>query len=215
MQQRYYDTFAGRLLDVDPIVTDAHTGTSFNRYAYANNSPYRYVDPDGRTPLDVGFLLWDIGKLGGALYSGVGVGPALIDVAISTAGVFSPVPGAGQVYKAVRIAEVSRTVEHTARGASAVTRTATQIASEGGKHAGQLQQFLKQTPEQLNKTINSFDKQISKHEGRLADPASKVANFDSLRPEHQRNLLHHWQQDIARHRELKSIAQDVLKDVVQ
>jgi RHS repeat-associated protein len=74
MQQRYYDAFAGRLLGVDPVVTDPQTGSSFNRYAYASNSPYRYTDPDGRTPLDVGFLIWDIGKLGGALYSGVGVG---------------------------------------------------------------------------------------------------------------------------------------------
>jgi len=99
MQQRYYDTFAGRFLSVDPVVTDANTGGSFNRYAYASSSPYRHIDPDGRTPLDVGFLIRDIGKLGGALYSGVGVGPALIDVAISTAGVFSPVPGAGQILK--------------------------------------------------------------------------------------------------------------------
>jgi hypothetical protein len=38
----------GRFLSIDPVTTDANTGGSFNRYAYANNSPYRYVDPDGR-----------------------------------------------------------------------------------------------------------------------------------------------------------------------
>jgi RHS repeat-associated protein len=48
MQQRYYDPVAGRFLSIDPVVTDANTGGSFNRYAYANNSPYKYVDPDGR-----------------------------------------------------------------------------------------------------------------------------------------------------------------------
>ncbi|MDB5959823.1 MAG: repeat-associated core domain protein [Massilia sp.] len=48
MQQRYYDPEAGRFLSVDPVTTDASTGSSFNRYAYANNSPYKYVDPDGR-----------------------------------------------------------------------------------------------------------------------------------------------------------------------
>jgi RHS repeat-associated protein len=48
MQQRFYDPVAGRFLSIDPVVTDASTGGSFNRYAYANNSPYRYVDPDGR-----------------------------------------------------------------------------------------------------------------------------------------------------------------------
>ena len=48
MQQRYYDPVAGRFLSIDPVTTDANTGGSFNRYAYANNSPYRYIDPDGR-----------------------------------------------------------------------------------------------------------------------------------------------------------------------
>ncbi|WP_426075172.1 RHS repeat domain-containing protein [Janthinobacterium sp. DSP2-3-3] len=51
MQQRYYDSVAGRFLSVDPVTTDANTGGSFNRYAYANNSPYKYVDPDGRQSL--------------------------------------------------------------------------------------------------------------------------------------------------------------------
>jgi RHS repeat-associated protein len=50
MQQRYYDPIAGRFLSTDPVLTDANTGSSFNRYVYANNSPYRYIDPDGRDP---------------------------------------------------------------------------------------------------------------------------------------------------------------------
>jgi len=48
MQQRYYDPVAGRFLSVDPMVTDVNTGNSLNRYVYANNSPYKNVDPDGR-----------------------------------------------------------------------------------------------------------------------------------------------------------------------
>lgn len=48
MQQRYYDPIAGRMLSIDPVTTDANTGSSFNRYAYANNNPFKYVDPDGR-----------------------------------------------------------------------------------------------------------------------------------------------------------------------
>ena len=39
---------AGRFLSVDPVVTDANTGGSFNRYNYANNNPYLFTDPDGR-----------------------------------------------------------------------------------------------------------------------------------------------------------------------
>tara|TARA_Y100001934_G_scaffold266690_1_gene346445 strand:+ start:297 stop:1736 length:1440 start_codon:yes stop_codon:yes gene_type:complete len=46
MQARYYDPVIGRFYSNDPIgFRDVHT---FNRYAYANNNPYKYVDPDGR-----------------------------------------------------------------------------------------------------------------------------------------------------------------------
>jgi RHS repeat-associated protein len=48
MQQRYYDPVAGRFLSTDPVLTDFNTGASFNRYTYANNNPYKYIDPDGR-----------------------------------------------------------------------------------------------------------------------------------------------------------------------
>ena len=30
------------------MTTDANTGGSFNRYSYAANNPYKYIDPDGR-----------------------------------------------------------------------------------------------------------------------------------------------------------------------
>ncbi|MDU0353646.1 RHS repeat-associated core domain-containing protein [Paraglaciecola aquimarina] len=45
MQARYYDPVIGRFYSNDPVgVRDVH---SFNRYAYANNNPYRYIDPFG------------------------------------------------------------------------------------------------------------------------------------------------------------------------
>ncbi|HEU5297544.1 MAG TPA: RHS repeat-associated core domain-containing protein [Burkholderiaceae bacterium] len=51
MQQRYYDPIAARFLSLDPIAADPNTGDHFNRYEYANNSPYRYTDRDGRGPV--------------------------------------------------------------------------------------------------------------------------------------------------------------------
>ncbi len=48
MQQRYYDPQVGLFLSVDPVRPNARSGRNFNRYAYANNNPYRFTDPDGR-----------------------------------------------------------------------------------------------------------------------------------------------------------------------
>ncbi|MGN7916886.1 RHS repeat domain-containing protein [Lysobacter sp. 22409] len=48
MQQRYYDSEIGRFLSVDPVTANSKTGANFNRYWYANNNPYRFIDPDGR-----------------------------------------------------------------------------------------------------------------------------------------------------------------------
>lgn len=45
---RYYDPTLGRFLSDDPVRFSEKNPMSFNRYAYANNNPYRYVDPDGR-----------------------------------------------------------------------------------------------------------------------------------------------------------------------
>jgi hypothetical protein len=46
MQARYYDPVIVRFYSNDPVgFRDIH---SFNRYAYANNNPYRYIDPDGK-----------------------------------------------------------------------------------------------------------------------------------------------------------------------
>ncbi len=51
MQQRYYDPVIGRFYSNDPVGFTADNPMMFNRYAYANNNPYRFTDPDGRTSI--------------------------------------------------------------------------------------------------------------------------------------------------------------------
>jgi RHS repeat-associated protein len=64
MQARYYDPVIGRFYSNDPVTALGHLSGAqgiqgFNRYAYAINNPYKYVDPDGRVvvvasrPLDM------------------------------------------------------------------------------------------------------------------------------------------------------------------
>ncbi len=47
-QQRYYDPLLGVFMSPDPMAVDTTSAFNFNRYAYANNSPYKFTDPDGR-----------------------------------------------------------------------------------------------------------------------------------------------------------------------
>jgi len=48
MGARYYDQLSGRFLSIDPVRVNLNTGGNWNRYAYAGNNPYKFVDPDGR-----------------------------------------------------------------------------------------------------------------------------------------------------------------------
>ena len=90
---RWYDPEVGRFLTQDPVKD------GLNWYAYCNNNPLRFTDPDGRIPLDtiadVGFLIWDVGR-------GIfGDKSAWVDVGLDAAGLVTPyVPG--QAYKALR-----------------------------------------------------------------------------------------------------------------
>jgi len=47
MGARYYSPTLGRFMGVDPAGVNESNIHSFNRYAYANNNPYKYIDPDG------------------------------------------------------------------------------------------------------------------------------------------------------------------------
>lgn len=51
---RWYDPQVGRFLAFDPAGVDPDNAHSFNRYAYGNNNPYSFFDPDGREPQFVG-----------------------------------------------------------------------------------------------------------------------------------------------------------------
>ena len=53
MQQRYYDPLIPRFLSVDPITIYSNPVGAFNRYRYANNNPYKFTDPDGRSEMNV------------------------------------------------------------------------------------------------------------------------------------------------------------------
>jgi RHS repeat-associated protein len=60
MQQRYMDPTVGVFLSLDPVTAYEQPLGQFNRYRYANGSPYAFTDPDGRLAWFVP-IIWGVG----------------------------------------------------------------------------------------------------------------------------------------------------------
>jgi len=88
--------------------------------------------------------------------------------------------------------------------------SAAKEAIKGGKYGGQYEEFMKQTPQGLQKSIKSLQKQIDIHEQLVKDPKIKVKEWDSLTSKHQDNAINHWKNDAARARVYKKMAEKAL-----
>lgn len=93
MGARYYSPVVGRFMGIDPVEFQEENVHSFNRYAYANNNPYKYVDPDGRHPLlvfaAVGLFMVDFHHAATSNEPFTGVGGSVAPAGAKLAGVFA------------------------------------------------------------------------------------------------------------------------------
>jgi uncharacterized protein RhaS with RHS repeats len=126
MQQRYYDPVIGRFYSNDPVdfmrhMQKGNPTMGFNRYAYANNNPYKYTDPDGEfiQAIAIGAAIgafaggaveayeqyqsggsFDGGKIAGAALDGAVVGASSVGMG-KVVGTLASVPGAGAIAKGI------------------------------------------------------------------------------------------------------------------
>jgi RHS repeat-associated protein len=165
MQQRYYEPLAGRFLSVDPVTTSGKDGGSFNRYAYAENNPYKFKDPDGQaveTPWDAANVALGVVSLTKNLATG-NYGGAVVDalgVAYDMAATATPLlPGGAAT--AINAGRASSKIADVAKAAE------TSIAAKGADFAvrfhhpypqylgGKFQQLLEPLPKELHDVYHS------------------------------------------------------------
>jgi RHS repeat-associated protein len=118
---RYYDPVIGRLMGYDPVGFVEGSPQSFNRYAYGNNNPYSYVDPNGETPAHILKFAADVALNVAINYATTGqadVGGALVD---STLNIVNPL---SSLQKANKLREIV--------GKSGVTNSTVQANKAAG-----------------------------------------------------------------------------------
>ncbi|CNM15106.1 Uncharacterised protein [Yersinia pseudotuberculosis] len=104
--------------------------------------------------------------------------------------------------------------EENARNNESAQQSKADFNTAKDRYPKQYEQYSKLPDKNLEKAITKHEKQISEHKNYLNDPVKRqehVPDWDKLSPQHQENLLHHWQQDINRHEAYKAIAEGVLK----
>jgi len=72
---------------------------------------------------------------------------------------------------------------------------------------------LRIPPASLQKSVTSFTETIAEHQGFLKNPQSHVLKWNQLSPQHQQNLISHWNNDIARAGAYRDIAEGVLRGI--
>ncbi|MES9867176.1 MAG: RHS repeat-associated core domain-containing protein [Candidatus Thiodiazotropha sp. LLP2] len=89
---RHYDPVVGRFMGIDPVGVNPNDPRTFNRYAYAANNPYKFVDPDGRAIMFAPAIIPFLGgstAAGGATAAGsstAGLIGGLLGIGIGTGG---------------------------------------------------------------------------------------------------------------------------------
>jgi RHS repeat-associated protein len=130
---RWYDPRIGRFLAIDPAGFDPQNPQSFNRYAYANNNPYKYVDPDERVPLLLPFIVGLGLELGNLALEAYDNGANACGDCVRSSGV--SIPGTGALAKTAAKAAEGAT-EVVQRAMSRAELTAIQesgVLSKGGR----------------------------------------------------------------------------------
>lgn len=99
-----------------------------------------------------------------------------------------------------------------ARSAAAIKPNAFDIAKAGGAHGGFYRERTQWGKVQIEKSIRNIGKVVQEHKGWIANPTSKVADWQQRDARYQDGLLAKWRKDIKRQTEHIEILQGLLSE---
>jgi hypothetical protein len=88
-----------------------------------------------------------------------------------------------------------------------------ELAKAGGRHAGWYENMLGKSDAEIERGIRSLEAQITEHQGYIADPRSKIPNWDQLDSRQQIALVEKkWPGDMTRQSEQKAILEGIFRE---
>jgi RHS repeat-associated protein len=178
---RWYNPKIGRFYGTDPKAFNEGNPLSFNRYAYGNNNPYRFIDPDGRVVVDLIFVGADLYFLAteGATATN------LIALGLDVASTFGFGFGAGTIYRVGHAAVEAAHAGEAVRAVEMGTEVAREVESATVKPSAlQPGPFAKESiPGHLGRPtaeeqrqVNALMKKNGCHTCGTKDPGTKSGN---------------------------------------
>lgn len=87
-----------------------------------------------------------------------------------------------------------------------------EVAKKGGRHAGLLRVYQRNSTEEIQRALRSYERQVALHRRKLESPEQFVPAWAGKSPRAQHGLLHHWQDDVARNQELAEVMRGILQE---